>query len=267
MPLSFSNTYGSIEIHERGASLHQFSFDGVKIVPGLVSELQRFIWKSGSILFPFPGRLVKREMHYKGGRFLWPKNDLSTQSAIHGFTPDYNFELKLVKNGIQAHLHYHGDLPHYPFPFLLIVHYTIEEWGLNMEVMVKNMSDEHMPYHLGWHPYINLKENWRLESRFEGQFHTNHRKSLEKFDKFLPFNWNGEIDAGYKFDGHLDLFTNNLKIRLVTDSPWVQLFKPHNARVMAVEPMTGLGHPTTPWLELGPYEDRVHKWGFLITRT
>lgn len=260
--LKYSNDFGYIEVSPRGAGLRRFDFKGKNIIPNYSSEKEATRWSAGAILFPFPGRLQEgRLLTFDGFTYDWPIGDVPNRVALHGLTIAEDFELSMHNGGIVAHWEYDGSKPYYPFACSLTVFYTLGESGLAMRVYVRNESGQTMPYHLGWHPYINMGPGWQLESSLLEEMTYNERRMPVALKEYEGQDWMGFVDAAFvtrepRLKWRNDFFS--MELTGWENTLW-QLFKMPKSPFIAIEPMTGLGHENWPWLTLGPSEEVTHE--------
>ncbi len=247
-------------VHSQGASLHALEWMGEPLLFPFDSETERLHWAAGAVLFPFPGRLAGNEMHTAQQTFQWPVNNADSASALHGLSPQWNFDLAYTAHGIRATYSYDGTLDYYPFPCEVQVDYSIEKDALVLEFSVKNTGHATLPFHWGWHPYWQLSDRWAFQGQLEQQMETNSLKQLLDPAPFVGLNWDTEVDRAFFVWGDVHLLDARFQLTQHYQSPaWVQLFRPAGKPWLAIEPMSGLGHSASPWLEVLPGEQRTEK--------
>jgi galactose mutarotase-like enzyme len=244
---SFSNSFGSITVATTGASLVQAELNGKELLHDFGDQWHQ--WASGAVMFPFPVRMASGTvMAFEGTEYHWPINDEKHQAALHGFTPWEEFELAQLPNGIQAIWNYDGSKEYYPFPCRLTISYTLEEQGLTLSGRIDNLGEANLPFHMGWHPYFKTNApalhpvpTYRLKKNEVS--HPGEKIPFEGFD------WTEEVDGAFFMDsiGLGDINTQPL-------SNITQIFRPADAPFVAIEPITGLGHPDFPWRTVPPGE-------------
>ena len=244
---SFSNSFGSITVASMGASLVQAELNGKELLHDFGDQWHQ--WASGAVMFPFPVRMASGTvMVFEGTEYQWPINDEKHRAALHGFTPWEEFELVELPNGIQASWNYDGSKDYYPFPCRLTIRYTLDERGLSLGGRVENLGKTNLPFHMGWHPYfktnapaLNLSPIHRLKKNEVS--HPGEKIPFEGFD------WTEEVDGAF--------FMDSIELGDVSIQPLsaiTQVFRPVDAPFVAIEPITGLGHPDFPWRTVSPGE-------------
>ena len=245
--IKFKNDIGSITVASTGASLVQAELNGKELLHDFGEQWHQ--WAAGAVMFPFPVRMASGTvMAFEAAEYHWPVNDEKHRAALHGFTPWEEFELAQLPNGIQASWNYDGSKAHYPFPCRLAIRYTLDEHGLTLSGRVENLGKANLPFHLGWHPYfktsapaLNPAPAHRLEKNEVS--HPGEKIPFEGFD------WAEEVDGAF--------FMDSIELGDVAIQPLssiTQVFRPADAPFVAIEPITGLGHPDFPWRTVPPGE-------------
>ncbi|GLR91085.1 aldose 1-epimerase family protein [Bradyrhizobium iriomotense] len=128
-----------------------------------------FIWQAGPgwprhapLLFPIVGRLKNDELRHQSKAY---------RMTQHGFARDRQFEW-LERSATQCVLALSDDAETraiYPFAFRLVVTYSLDQAGLEVQLQVVNTGEEVLPASLGGHPAFNWplvpgerKENYSL---------------------------------------------------------------------------------------------------------
>jgi galactose mutarotase-like enzyme len=245
---SFSNSFGSFTVASTGASLVQAELQGKELLHDFGDQWHQ--WAAGAVMFPFPVRMSSGTvMKFEGLEYHWPINDEKHRAALHGFTPWEEFELAQISNGIQACLAYDGSKDYYPFPCRLTIRYTLDENGLTLSGHVENLGQENLPFHLGWHPYFKVDVIPFLAP--SPTFRLKKNEVSHPGDKipFKGFDWTEEVDGAF-FMGAIELGHTTIQpLSAIT-----QVFRPADAPFVAIEPITGLGHPDFPWRIVPPGE-------------
>ena len=184
-----------VEIASCGAEL--------KRIYGKKNNLE-YLWKgdkagfwqrSAPLLFPFVGRFQDGIYTYKGERY---------SIACHGFAKDSSFFLADCSS-VKAVLELKSDSETkkaYPFDFLLVVSYILDESCLKEVVEVENRSNCTMLFKIGFHPAFNvpLQDNLSFED-YEIDFKDANcikrrkisKRGLETGDDFVPVEIDGNI--------------------------------------------------------------------------
>jgi aldose 1-epimerase len=102
------------------------------------------------------GKYVWNDDHFQVKKFFLANH------AIHGILYDAVYQIQYTEaNMHQAKVellyNYLGNIPGYPFPFLIQVDWTLEKGNqLSVSTSVTNASPSNIPLSDGWHPYFNL---------------------------------------------------------------------------------------------------------------
>lgn len=104
--------------------------------------------KHSPVLFPIIGMLNNNQYTFEGKTYTLSR---------HGFARDKEFMLTgQTENSLSFTLESDADtLAVYPFPFTLIIHYTLEGNKLNVGYEIKNTSNKTMWFSIGAHPAFN----------------------------------------------------------------------------------------------------------------
>jgi galactose mutarotase-like enzyme len=244
---NFSNSWGAFTVASRGASLLSLNIEGMDLLHDFGDHWRH--WASGAVMFPFPVRMASGTMmEFEGVKYQWPVNDHPHRAALHGFTPWEEFELTQIAEGIQARWSYDGSKDYYPFPCLLTVRYTLDKNGLTLRCRVENMGDANLPFHLGWHPYFKTN----TPALNPAPVHRLKKNKLSHPGEKIPFerfDWTEEVDGAFFMDS---IEFGDISIQPL--STITQVFRPGDAPFVAIEPITGLGHPDFPWRTVPPGE-------------
>ena len=199
-------------------------------------------------MFPFPIRMASGNvMHFEGVEYPWPINDEKHRAALHGLTPWEEFVLTQIPNGIQARWSYDGSKEYYPFPCQLIISYMLQENGLTLSFRVENLGQKKLPFHMGWHPYFKIGDRPALWPEPAHRLKKNEVSHPGQKIQFEGFDWSLEVDGAFFMESvHLE------SIEIEPMSTITQVFRPAGAPFVAIEPITGLGHPDFPWRTVLP---------------
>ena len=173
---------------------------------------------------------------------------MRSTAALHGFTPWEEFELAQLPNGIQASWNYDGAKAHYPFPCRLTISYTLDEHGLTLSGRIENLGEANLPFHMGWHPYFKTN----APALHPAPTHRLLKNEVSHPGEKIPFegfDWAEEVDGAF--------FMDSVELGDVSIQPLsalTQVFRPADAPFVAIEPITGLGHPDFPWRTVLPGE-------------
>lgn len=240
--MRFENDFGSFTVATTGASLLQLSIGGKEVLHDFGADWTP--WAAGAVMFPFPVRMSSGTLlQFEQQEYQWPINDKKHRAALHGLTPWEEFELEELVDGIQAQWSYSGSKDYYPFPCRLTLTYTLGREALHLSCKVENHGPNPMPYHMGWHPYFRLTSTPSLEKQPTQRLKKNEYSHPGEKIPCEEFDWSQEVDGAYFMD-HI-VVDGSVEIQPL--SAVTQVFRPKGAPFVAVEPITGLGHPEFPW--------------------
>ena len=113
------------------------------------------------VLFPFPGRLRGRQLHYHGRSYEVGDQEDAHGNAIHGYV--LNRPWKVVESEPQrvvGEFHAGSQAPEvlkkWPADFRLTMSYELRGNTLRSEITVSNPDDKPLPFGLGTHPYFRV---------------------------------------------------------------------------------------------------------------
>ena len=253
--LRMENEYGAFTVRSKGASLLALKIKGHE----LLHDFKRNAgdWAAGAVLFPFPVRMASGTiMEHNGQEFHWPINDEKHQAALHGFTVNQTFDVQLNSNGVCCRYKYDGHYEFYPFPCDLEIHYALGAEGFSFKAIVRNTGTQVLPFHVGWHPYFKVQRNWGLTPEPTVRLIKNEFSYPGEEIPYAGHEWAEEVDGAFFYSDNPRIRNDEYTLEIKKLSPIVQIFRPANAPFIAVEPVTGLGHPDFPWIEVPPGQHR-----------
>jgi galactose mutarotase-like enzyme len=244
--ISFQNT--TVTINHKGAELFQIQ-KGNKTY---IWEINPNYWnKTSPILFPIVGSL-KNNCYFI--------ENISYSMLRHGFARDYNFDLiEKTDNKAIFSLKYNEEtLKVYPFKFELQIIYIVEKNGLKINYIVKNISNQKMPFSIGAHPAFKIEgniEDYSLEFENNESLITHHLENdlLNNKTSIIPLE-NNQLKLNYNLfekdaiilknnsTSFLKLLKNNeliLKINF-SDFPFLGIWTKKNAPFICIEPWLGI---------------------------
>lgn len=193
-------------------------------------------------IFPICGRLQKG---------VYTHNEREYALPIHGFAHSQKWSV-LEQNTDSVLLELSANdqtKKHYPFEFVLQLHYQVNEKGLQCEVVIANHGQESMPYSAGFHPYYRLLEGAVLDCYPIKQLQYNDQldavigeQALLKFplaaadpvlnEQLFELSENHALSLTMP-DG-LTLTQNSGAL-----SKYLQIYAPENGGFICLEPWTG----------------------------
>lgn len=221
--------------------------------------------RSAPLLFPCIGTITNNETIINGTSYNLSK---------HGFLRDQDFELVSIDSN-QITLKFHSNdttLKMYPFTFEVIVKYEINDDTMNSSVIIKNLSNNVMPFNFGLHPAF--KTPITADETFEDyeiciqslKSHPIYKVELSNgtinfdeivktisFDNPLPLDYNDYLKDALVFD-NIDFDTITLQNKKHTHGvsfkfegfPMLGIWTPSPKRApfICLEPWIGCADPT-----------------------
>jgi galactose mutarotase-like enzyme len=249
------NEYGAFTVGSKGASLLALKMKGHDLLHDFKQNAGD--WAAGAVLFPFPVRMASGTiMAHNGQEFHWPINDEKHHAALHGFTVNRTFDITSNADSVCCRYVYDGYYEFYPFPCVLEIHYALGAQGFSFKAIVRNTGTEPLPFHIGWHPYFKISENWGLSPKPTARLSKNKFSHPGEKIPYAGHQWTEEVDGAFYYSDNLQICNEDYILEITAIAPIVQIFRPANAPFIAVEPVTGLGHLDFPWLEVAPGQHR-----------
>ncbi|MCU1520808.1 MAG: galactose mutarotase [Arthrobacter sp.] len=121
----------------------------------------------GVLVAPWPNRIPDGKYTFDGVDYQVPVNEPERDCALHGFTPELDWQLDsrtesaVVLSGAIA------PTPGYPFALALTAQYWLDGAGLHTTVTAANVGEQTAPYGVCPHPYLLAGpaplDQWSLE--------------------------------------------------------------------------------------------------------
>lgn len=155
MNYTITNQNLSVEISNHGAEIKAVKYMGTDY---LHDSNPKYWNRSAPILFPNIGTIKENVALF---------NNVGYPMKKHGFLRDRDFTLDRIETS-SATFSYEStseDLSIYPFSFKVTITYQIHGSTLKSYILVKNLSNEIMPFNLGLHP--GFKVPLSADEKFE----------------------------------------------------------------------------------------------------
>lgn len=234
----------------------------VSIIDGYRSEAQviydHHTAFKGSKLSPFPNRIPDGKFEFKGKSYQLILNDLPANNNLHALLHNRPFEVveqSADEAGATVKLRYvyKGTDLGYPFPYELLVTYTMDVSGVKFHTQIQNTGTETLPLGDGWHPYfqfdnldqINMQMGpaKRLSSNVGNALSDEHGFEVEAslagnaLDDCFEAKENGEYQIFLRDQ------KQGIEIEICQESEigkykYFQIYTPPSRRSIAVEPVT-----------------------------
>jgi aldose 1-epimerase len=159
------------EITERGGALRVLRHGGRDLVASWPED-RPIPYYSGTLLAPWPNRVVGARYVFDDLCFELPVNEPERGHALHGLVADATWQVVELLS-VEDH---HGfarlaltvePTPGYPFTLSLQALYTLTAKGLTVTLTAENIGDRPAPYGCGPHPWLIADDSplpeWELE--------------------------------------------------------------------------------------------------------
>ena len=145
---TIENDQLKVAIQSKGAELQSIVQKGTGL-EYLWGADPAFWPKKSPVLFPIVGALKENTFYYKGRPYHLPR---------HGFARDKAFEVTAQQPQAVTFSISSDDttLQQYPFPFRLLLTYTLQEDFLQVTYTVQNTGEDVMYFSIGGHPAFKL---------------------------------------------------------------------------------------------------------------
>ncbi len=155
--LTIENEFLKVAVNEKGGSMT--SIYDKKRGKELLYQPIKDSWKGQDVfIFPFVARLVDQTYTYRGKSYSMKNHGLIRYMTGKG-----------ESDRTSLHVDFHSDedtLLHYPFSFFASSHYELKGNVLLVSYVIRNESEEDMPYMVGGHPAF-LLPGTRTDKEFD----------------------------------------------------------------------------------------------------
>jgi aldose 1-epimerase len=208
---------------------------------------------ASSVLFPFANRVCNGQYSISNLDYQLNCNEKGRNNALHGLIYNKTFE-------IQKHHHsddiawvsvrYEEQNPPagFPFPFAVTLKYSLTDSSLKIEVGIKNIGQKNFPFTLGWHPYFQSSSIEKSRIGLQSDRKIIHNPDLIAIGTSASINegialQNIVLDDCFILKSRPVTFvTPDYSAELISDQrfKYLQIYKPLEAKSVAIEPMSGI---------------------------
>jgi aldose 1-epimerase len=286
------------QIYAFGALLNEFSImDGLSktnVVAGFesVEDAMNNItngFKSAK-LSPFVCRM-------REGKYVWDEDHFQVKKfflanhAIHGILYDAVYEIQhseanMDQAKVELWYQYPGNIPGYPFPFLIQVDWTLTKGNqLSVATSVTNASPSNIPLSDGWHPYFNLGTSVDdCTLRFSSKKQLEFDEDLLPTGKLIDDNRFADgaalqgifLDNCFELDKSLNqpfckLSNQHLELTIEPESsyPYLQIYTPPTRDMIAIENLSSAPDAFNNQMglqTLEPHSTKVFRTTYMIQK-
>jgi aldose 1-epimerase len=181
-------------IVEVGGGLREYVVDDQPILDGYGAD-EMASGGRGQILLPWPNRLADGRYEFEGQDLQLPMDEQATRTAIHGLTRWANWAVEAeAENRATARLVLHPR-PGYPFSLAVEVTYVLDNEGLSVRTVARNVGRTRLPFGIGFHPYVTVGTPRVNAARLQ----LRAARFLETDERMLPTGRTLDV-AGSAFD-------------------------------------------------------------------
>lgn len=249
---SDSSSMAKICLNE-GGRLTDFTFNNTEIITNETPSNYKESFAS-AILFPFANRVKNGEYTFNTIHYKLDCNEKTRENAIHGLVYNKSFSFiskDLNSNNASATFVYKENEGSngFPFKYSITLKYTLNDFGVFLEVTIKNEDDKPFPFTLGWHPYFSsssldkselfFKSSEKLITNTSGIVIGKERLNIDKPIKVE----NKKFDDAYIMQSDTVKFKTpnyQLQLRSSASDKFLQIYTPNSSNTIAIEPLTGV---------------------------
>jgi galactose mutarotase-like enzyme len=248
MIINLSNNKILASINTIGAELSRLE----KNNKNYIWTIDEAFWnKTSPILFPIVGRLKNDSFTFKNKLYALPR---------HGFARNFDFKIEnQTENSALFSLESNAEtLQQFPFEFELKMEYRLTENGLEIAYLVRNKSNEVMPFSIGAHPAFAIDDAFHNYSLVfnPSEKMISHQLENDQFDGSIREieAKNGKINLDYSlFEKDALVFkelksneiilqhNNEFVLKMSFEGfPYLGIWTKPNAPFLCIEPWCGL---------------------------
>ena len=216
-------------------------------------------------LVPFVNRI-------RGGRFRFRKREVVLQPNMAGDISPLHGQGWLGEWSVEAHgnadaeLRFVHEPGEWPWRYEALQVFALDEAGLSLRLICRNLSDDPMPCGLGQHPYFPCGPDTRLDTGVETVWEIDEHvlptrpvPAEGRFDVRDRTVCGQDLDHGFGgWAGTARMNDRRWPAALTLSSPqarFFQLYSPPSGDIFVAEPVThanaALNEPEELWAELG----------------
>jgi aldose 1-epimerase len=212
-------------IVEVGGGLREYVVDDEPVLDGYARD-EMASGGRGQVLLPWPNRLADGRYTFSGQSLELPIDEQETRTATHGLVRWANWQVQAeADNRATARLVLRAR-PGYPFTLEVALTYVLDDSGLSVQTLARNVGSVRLPFGLGFHPYLRVGTP-RVDA---ARLRLPARRYLEASQRKLPTGRLLEV-AGSEFDfrdvrpiGELEIDTCFTELERDADGrAWVEL--------------------------------------------
>ncbi|WP_456457756.1 aldose epimerase family protein [Reichenbachiella sp.] len=212
----------------------------------------------GCKLSPYPNRIPDGKYEFEGKSYQLVINDLPTNNSLHALLHNRPFEIvgqSANEAGAMLKLRYvyKGTDLGYPFPYELLLTYTMDGSGVKFHTQIQNTGSETLPLGDGWHPYFQFEDldqidlemgpAKRLSSNVGNTLSDEHGFEEESSLAGKALDDCFEVQENGEYQVFLRDQKQGIEIEICQESEvgkykYFQIYTPPSRKSIAVEPVT-----------------------------
>jgi len=216
-------------------------------------------------LVPFVNRIRGGRFTFRGREVALRPNMAGDPSPLHG--QGWLARWQAEATGTQAaELHFRHEPGEWPWRYEAVQLVSLDERGLSLSLVCRNLSDEAMPCGLGQHPYFNCTGATRLDTQVATAWEIDEQvlpvrqvPAAGRFGLRDRQVCGQQLDHGFgDWSGAARMTDPSWPFELILSSPtarFFQLYSPESGGIFVAEPVThanaALNEPEERWAELG----------------
>ncbi|WP_406363887.1 aldose 1-epimerase family protein [Streptomyces sp. NBC_01579] len=145
----------SAVVVELGAALRHYAVGDRLVLDGFARD-DRITGGRGQILVPWPNRIQDGRYHWDGQDQQLPLTEPENGNAIHGLLRWTSWRIVEAQDDRAVLDVSLWPQPGYPFHLRVRAEYTLDDDGLGVAVVARNLGENAAPYGVGQHPYLTV---------------------------------------------------------------------------------------------------------------
>ncbi len=179
-----------------------------------------------------------------------------------------------------ATLRFDHEPSEWPWAYRAELEVDLAARGMNVELTVKNLSDDTMPCGLGLHPYFPCNGRTTIDTAVQAVWTVDEEiMPVDRIPATGRYSVEHRLICGQGLDNGYDGWSREATftwpdkgrgLRMTSDAPRLQIYSPGGGGMFAAEPVThanaALNRPSDEWEDLGLWQLPPGKTGFMTTR-
>lgn len=252
-----------------GASIVRLDYVAEKartpVLRGADGDLRSPLEAGSFPLVPYCNRIRDGRFSFRGREVTIARNMETDASPLHGDGWLARWEVVSAARA-SAELSYRHEPGEWPWRYEAVQLFELDEGGLSIRLICRNLSDEPMPCGLGQHPYFHCTPKTRLATQVTDAWTIDEKvlpaekvPASGRYDLADRLICGQDLDNGFGgWGGTARLETPGLPFRIEISSPdarFFQVYSPSSGGIVVAEPVShanaAMNEPEEVWEELG----------------